>query len=125
MPLCRPKNRIALVKKEAQRAPKRIVDAINPRVFPNATFRAAQNLLACSLWLLWEGIRLPMFLLLAILEPVASLILGSLALLGVLTALFWRFVGPPHFPLLLVLGVSLGFQLLLIVYHKVLAFLSR
>jgi len=101
------------------------VDAINPRVFSNATFPAAKNVLARSLWLLWQGIRLPTFLLLAILEPVVSLVLGSLALLGVLTAFFWRFVGPPHFPFLLVLGVSLGFELALILYRKLLGFFSR
>jgi hypothetical protein len=100
------------------------VDAINPRVFPNATFPAAKNVLARSLWLQWQGIRLPTFLLLAILEPVVSLVLGSLALLGVLTAFFWRFVGPPHFPFLLVLGVSLGFELVLIIYRKLLGVLS-
>lgn len=77
-----------------------------------------------SLWLLWQGIRLPTFLLLAILEPVVRLVLGSLALLGVLTAFFWRLVGPPHFPFLLVLGVSLGFELVLIIYRKLLGVLS-
>ena len=100
------------------------MDAINRRVFRNAKFPAAKNLLARPLWLLWQGIRLPTFLLLAILEPVASLALGSLALLGVLTAFFWRFVGPPHFPFLLVLGVSLGFELALILYRKLLCVLS-
>ena len=126
MRLCPPKSRIASAKKrEAQRAAKNIVDAINPRVFPNATVPAAKNLLTLSLWLLWQGIRLPSFLLLAILEPVVSFVLGSLALLGVLTAFFWRFVGAPHFPFLLVLAVSLGFELVLIVYNKLLAFLSH
>ena len=89
------------------------MDAINPRVFPSTKFPGAKNLLARSLWLLWQAIRLPTFLFLSILEPVVGLVLGSLALLGVLTALFWRFVGPPHFPFLLVLGVSLGFELVL------------
>jgi len=101
------------------------VDAINPGVFPNAKFPAEKNLLARPLWLLWQVIRLPTFLVLAILEPVASLVLGSLALLGVLTAFFWRFLGRPHFPFLLVLGVSLGFELVLIVYHQLLGFLGR
>jgi len=101
------------------------VDAINPRVFPNAKFPAAKDLLAHSLWLLWQGIRLPAYLLLVILEPVARIVLGSLALLGVLTAFLWKFVGPPHFPFLLVLGVSLGFELVLLVYHKFLGFLGR
>jgi hypothetical protein len=49
-----------------------------------------------------------MFLLLSVLEPVVGFVFGSLALLGVLTALFWRLVGPAHFPFLLVLGISLG-----------------
>jgi hypothetical protein len=66
-----------------------------------------------------------MFLLLFILEPVVSFDLGSLALLGVLTAFFWKSVGPPHFPFLLVLGVSLGLELVLILYHKLPGFLSR
>ena len=101
------------------------MDAINPRVFPDAKCPAAKTFLARSVWLLWQGIRLPMFLLLAILEPVVSLVLGSLALLGVLTAFFWRLVGPPHFPFLLVLGVSLSFELALIVYQKLLGFLGR
>jgi hypothetical protein len=77
------------------------------------------------MWLLWQGIRLPTFLVLSILEPVVSLVLGSLALVGVLTAFFWRFIGPSHFPFLLVLGVSLGFELVLILYQKLLGFLGR
>ena len=39
-----------------------------------------------ALWLLWQCIRLPLFLLFAILEPVVSFVFGSLALLGVLMA---------------------------------------
>ena len=60
---------------------------------------------------------------LAILGPVASFVLGSLALLGVLTAFFWKFVSPPHFSFLVVLGISLSFELVLILYHKLLRFL--
>jgi hypothetical protein len=69
-------------------------------------------------------IRLPLFLLLAILEPVVNLMLGSLALLGVLLALFRRLVGPPHFPFLLMLGISLGFGQALTCYHALLRSLS-
>jgi hypothetical protein len=83
------------------------------------------NLAAYVLWFLWRCVRLPMFLLLAILQPAISFVLGSLALLGVLAAFFWRFVGPAHFPFLFVLGVSLGFKLVLILYHKLLGILSR
>ena len=76
------------------------------------------------LWLLWQCIRLPLFLLLVTLEPVVTFVLGSLALLGVLTAFFWKFFGPPHFPFVLVLSISLGFQLVVILYHKFLRLLG-
>ena len=102
------------------------MNAITPRVSCDAKLPVvANNLVAHTLWLLWQGIRLPTFLLLSVLEAIVSFVLGSLALLGVLTALFWKFVGPPHFPLLLVLGVSLGFELALILYRKLLGFFSR
>lgn len=66
------------------------------------------------LWLLWQCIRVPALLLLVTLEPVVSFALSALALLGVLTAFFWKLVGPPHFPFLLVIGISLGFQVALV-----------
>ena len=84
----------------------------------------AADLGRCALWAGWQCIRLPLFLFLLVLEPVVSLVLGTLALLGVLTALFWKFFGPPSFPFFLMLGISLGFELALIVYHKLLRFLA-
>ncbi|SRR6266699_7117471 len=85
----------------------------------------AGDLVSFTLWILWQCIRLPLFLLLAILEPVVSFVLGSLALLGVLTALFWKLAGPAHFPFLLVLATSLSFGLMLVAYHPLLRWLSR
>lgn len=84
----------------------------------------AGDLSRCILWLLWQCIRVPAVLLLVILEPVVSFILGALALLGVLTALFWKLVGPPHFPFFLVLSISLGFELTLVLYHALLRLLG-
>jgi hypothetical protein len=84
----------------------------------------AADLGKCALWAGWQCIRLPLFLFLLVLEPVVSLVLGTLALLGVLTALFWKFFGPPSFPFFLMLGISLGFELALIVYHKLLRLLA-
>lgn len=101
------------------------MNAVSSRVCSDAKPPVANHLVAHTLWLLSQGIRLPAYLLLAILEPIVSFVLGSLALLGVLTAFFWKLVGPPHFPFLLVLGVSLGFELVLVLYHKLLDFLSR
>jgi hypothetical protein len=84
----------------------------------------AGDLGRCTFWLLWQCIRVPLFLLLVTLEPVVSFVLGSLALLGVLTAFFWKLTGPPHFPFVLVISISLGFELALILYYKLLRLLS-
>ena len=84
----------------------------------------ARDLGRCILWLLWQCIRVPAVLLLVTLEPVVTFLLSALALLGVLTALFWKLVGPPHFPFFLVLGISLGFELALILYHALLRLLD-
>lgn len=84
----------------------------------------AGDLVRCILWLVWQCIRVPALLLLVVLEPVVSFVLCSLALLGVLTAFFWKFVGPPHFPFFLVLGISLGFEFALVLYHALLRLLG-
>jgi hypothetical protein len=84
----------------------------------------ARDLGKCALWVVWQCIRLPLFLFLLVLEPVVTFVLGALGLLGVLTALFWKFFGPPNFPFLLMLSISLGLQLALIGYRKLLRLLA-
>ena len=83
----------------------------------------ARDLFRCTLWLLWQCVRLPLLLLLVTLEPVVNLVLGTLALLGILTAIFWELVGPPGFPFFLVLTIALGFQFALLLYYALLRFL--
>lgn len=83
-----------------------------------------RGVLWVTLWLLWQCVRLPALLLLVILEPVVSFVLSAAALLGVLTAFFWKLVGPPHFPFFLVLGISLGFECALVLYHALLRLLG-
>ena len=78
-----------------------------------------------TLRLLWHVLRLPVFMFLAILEPVVSFVLGALALLGVLTALFFEFYGVPHFPFALMLGVSVGFGLMQVGYYALLRLFGR
>lgn len=85
---------------------------------------SAGDLGRCILWLLWQCVRVPAVLLLVILEPVVSFVLSALALLGVLTALFWKLLGPPHFPFFLVLSISLGFELALALYRALLRLLG-
>jgi len=84
----------------------------------------ASDLARDILWLLWQCVRVPALLLLVILEPVVSFVLSALALLGVLTAFFWKLVGPPHFPFFLVIGISLGFELALVLYYALLRLLG-
>jgi hypothetical protein len=78
-----------------------------------------------TLRLLWHALRLPVLMFLAILEPVVRFILGALALLGVLTALFLEFYDVPHFPFALMLGVSVGFGLMLMGYYALLRLFAR
>jgi hypothetical protein len=68
----------------------------------------AANYLHRGLQALWLLLRLPAFTLLTTLAPVVRLLLGALALLGVLMALFWRLVGPPHFPFLPMLAGAIA-----------------
>jgi len=62
------------------------VSSARPRAFIGSERTNAGDLFSLALWLLWQCIRLPLFLLLAILEPIVSFVLGALALLGWLTA---------------------------------------
>jgi len=67
----------------------------------------------------------PLLILLAILDPVVSLILGSLALLGVLITLLWWLAGVPHFPFALMLSMSLGLGVTLFPYYALFRLLAR
>jgi hypothetical protein len=76
----------------------------------------AQNYFRKGLRIVWRSVRLPAFTLLVILAPVVRFVLGSLALLGALMALFWKLAGPPHFPLIPMLALSTGCGLALAGY---------
>ena len=75
--------------------------------------------------LLWLGVRLPVLLVLVILEPLVTALCGALALLGVLTTIFFLLVGPPHFPWVTMLAISLGFVVALVPYYGLIELLSR
>jgi hypothetical protein len=78
-----------------------------------------------ALRLTWHTIRLPALALLVTMEPLVCGLLSLLAMLGVLTALFWEFVvKPPHFPFWIVLGVSVGFALLQVPYYLLIRLFS-
>ena len=75
--------------------------------------------------LFWLVIRVPILLVLVILEPLVTALFGALALLGVLTTIFFLLVGPPHFPWITMLAVSLGFVLALVPFYGLIELLSR
>jgi hypothetical protein len=74
---------------------------------------------------LWFLLRLPVFVLLKILEPVAALVLGGFALAGVLTTFFFVLIHAPHFPAWTMLTISLGFGVSLMFYEALLRVFSR
>jgi hypothetical protein len=87
---------------------------------------AEQSELAAALLRgLWFLVRLPVFMLLKILEPVAALVLGGLALAGVLTTIFFVLIHAPHFPAWTMLTISLGFGFALMFYEALLRVFSR
>jgi len=73
---------------------------------------------------LWRAACLPVLMVLVILEPLVTFVLAGLALLGVLTTLFFYFVGPPEFPVWTMLALSLGFAIALVPYHALIRLLS-
>jgi hypothetical protein len=97
----------------------------SPRALAEDRLTTGGDILRGTLRLLWCTARLPIYVFLVIFEPVARFVLGALALLGVLTALFLKFYGVPHFPFALMLGVSVGLGLMLVSYHAVLRLFGR
>jgi hypothetical protein len=74
---------------------------------------------------LWRAACLPVLMLLVILEPLVTFALAGLALLGLLTTLFFYLVGPPDFPVWTMLALSLGFAITLVPYHALIRLLSN
>jgi hypothetical protein len=79
---------------------------------------------ALSLRWLWRAACLPVLMVLVILEPLVTFVLAALALLGLLTTLFFYLVGPPDFPVWTMLALSLGFAIALVPYHALIRLLS-
>jgi hypothetical protein len=61
---------------------------------------------------------------LVILEPLVTFVLGALALLGLLATLFFYLVGPQQFPVWTMLALSLGFAMALVPYYALIRLLS-
>src|SRR5277367_5454045 len=74
---------------------------------------------------LWRMACLPVLMWLVILEPLVTFVFAGLALLGLLTTLFFYLVGPPEFPVWTMLALSLGFGIALVPYYALIRLLSN
>ena len=85
----------------------------------------ATSIPVLTLRVLWHAVRLPVLMLLVILEPVVSFLLGGAALLGIVMTFFWKLVGPPTFPFWTMLTISLGFGFALLFYQALIVALRE
>lgn len=74
----------------------------------------------------WQVIRLPILATLVTLEPLVTLILNGVALLGILMSLFFEYVVQlPNYPFWLMMGISIGSVLCLMGYYFLIRLFSR
>lgn len=73
---------------------------------------------------LWHIGRLPVLLVLVILEPVVAFVCSTLALLGVLATLFFALLQVRHFPTATMLVISVSFAVILVLYEGLIRALS-
>jgi hypothetical protein len=73
----------------------------------------------------WQAARLLALAFLITLLPVVQIIFGSVALLGALTAFFFKFLGAPNFPFWGMLGFSVACTLVLMAYQGLVRLFSR
>ena len=73
---------------------------------------------------LWNVGRLPILLPLVILEPIVAVLLGGVALLGLLATVFFNVIAAPHFPTGIMLAVSISFALALMLYEGTIRIIS-
>ncbi len=87
--------------------------------------RAGSTIVPGALWLAWQAIRLPVFAVLVILEPIVGFILSAATLLGIVMAFFFKLSrAAPHFPFWGMLAFSVCCALLLLAYHGIIRLFS-
>jgi hypothetical protein len=73
---------------------------------------------------LWHIARVPIVMVMVILEPLVAFACSALALLGVLATLFFWLVAAPHFAAWTMLAISLAFAGALVLYELLIRLLS-
>jgi hypothetical protein len=81
-------------------------------------FNYARPLLAGTVRILWNAMRLPIAAALVALEPVVGFVCGAGLVLGIFASVLFEMsaVGP-RFPFAKVLGISLSFGVILFLYY--------
>jgi hypothetical protein len=83
------------------------------------------RVLRAVLWIGWQALRLPLFVLLVIFEPIVRFVLSFLALLTASMALFFGVSGAaPRFPLLRMMAFAIVCYLALMSYYALLRMVS-
>jgi len=77
-------------------------------------------------YLAWQAIRVVLFALLKILRPIVTVALSCLAIGGLLVTFLYKWTSTDsRFPFWLMLGISMAFAIMLLLYDRVLSCLSR
>jgi hypothetical protein len=85
----------------------------------------ASGIATGTLILLWHAVRIPVFVVLRLAQPLVRLVLGALGLLSILSALFYQFASAePHRPFLVLLGFGVACGVTLLVYERLLRLFS-
>lgn len=88
--------------------------------------RFATAVARAALLLLWHALRIPIFVVLRLAEPLVYLILGGLGLLSIIGAVFYQFLTPlAHPPFWLLMGFAAACGVTLLLYGTLLRFFSR
>ena len=86
---------------------------------------AAASLIVVTLCVLWNALRLPVFVVLRLAQPFVRLTLAALGMLSILGALFYELASSlPHPPVLPLLGFAVGCGLTLLLYERILRLFS-
>ena len=85
-------------------------------------FNYARPLLAGTVRVLWNAVRLPIAAALLALEPIVGFVCGAGLVLGIVVSILFEMsaVGP-RFPFAKVLGISLSFGVFLFLYYGLLS----
>ena len=81
---------------------------------------AAASLIGVTLCVLWNALRLPVFVVLRLAQPFVRLTLAALGMLSILGALFYELASP----VLPLLGFAVGCGLTLLLYERILRLFS-